>query len=85
LKGWLILLGLVLLSAPEIRSQENFRAWVGLYDPAQIGRLENENRLGELCTDPSTLTDCRSEHLASSVSVYPCTWSPTAYPVESVI
>jgi hypothetical protein len=75
-KGWYVFLGLVLLSAPEISSQEIFRAWVGLYDPAQIGWLENENRLGELCTDSSTLTDCNSEHLAPSVSVYPLYMEP---------
>lgn len=38
---------------------------------ARKGWLENENRLGELCTDSSTLTDCYSEHLAPLVSVYP--------------
>ncbi len=75
-KGWSVFLGLVLLSASEIRSQESFRAWVGLYDPAQIGWLENENRLGELCTDSSTLTECYSEHLVPSVSVHPLYMEP---------
>ncbi len=70
-KRWSVFLGLVLLSAPGVHAQEGFRAWVGLYDPAHLGWLENENRLGELCTDSSTLTDCHSEHLAPLVSVYP--------------
>lgn len=70
-KGSSVFLGLVLLSAPGVHAQEGFRAWVGIYDSAQLGWLENENRLGKLCTDSSTLADCRSEHLAPLVSVYP--------------
>jgi len=69
--GLCAFLGLVLLSAPRVYAQEGFRAWVGLYDRAHLGWLENENRLGELCTDSSTLADCYLEHLAPLVSVYP--------------
>ncbi len=60
-----------LLSATEVHAQEGFRAGVGLYDSAHLEWLENKNRLGKLCTDSSTLADCRSEHLAPSVSEYP--------------
>ncbi len=70
-KGWSVFLGLALLSVPRIYAQEGFRAWVGLHDPAHLGWLENENHLGELCTDSSTLSDCYSKHLAPLVSVYP--------------
>ena len=70
-KGWLVFLGLLLLAATGANAQNGFRAWVGLYDPAHLGWLENENRFGQLCTDSSTLTDCYSEHLAPLVSVYP--------------
>jgi hypothetical protein len=73
-KVWSVFLGLVLLSTlspPGVHAQEVFRAWVGLYDPAQLGWLENENRLGELCNDSATLAECYSKYLAPLVSVYP--------------
>jgi hypothetical protein len=44
---------------------------VGLHDPTYNGWLENENRIGELCADSSTLGDCYLEHLSPRISVYP--------------
>jgi hypothetical protein len=70
LKCWLAFLVLGALWAPGVRSQEGFRAWVGLYDPGQLGWLENENRLRDLCTDSSTFARCYSENLAPLVSLY---------------
>jgi hypothetical protein len=75
-KGRFVFLGLVLLSASGVHAQEGFRAWVGLYDSAHLDWLENQNRLGKLCTDPSTLAECRSEHLAPLASVYPLHMEP---------
>jgi hypothetical protein len=66
----LVLVALLVGATPAVHSQEGFRAWVGLYDRAHLGWLENENRIGELCKDSSTLNECYSEHLAPSVSVY---------------
>lgn len=64
-----VVVGLALL-ASEARSQDRFRAWVGLYDPAHLGWLENENRIQELCAQPSDLDDCYSEKLGPAVSVW---------------
>jgi hypothetical protein len=67
----LVVVAMLVFSVPaEARSQETFRAWLGLYEPAHLGWLENENRIGELCTDPATLTECYAEHLGSKVSVH---------------
>lgn len=70
-KGLCTVLGLVLLFTPRVNAQEGFRAWVGLYDPARLGWLENENCLSELCPDSATLADCYLVNLAPLVSVYP--------------
>ena len=56
--------------ATQATLEVGFRAWVGLYDPAHLGWLENENRLGELCPDPSRLAECYEEMLRPAVSVY---------------
>ena len=50
-------------------AQEGFPAWIGLYDPAQIDWLENENRVSELCTDPVTIDACYVEVLGPSIRV----------------
>ena len=58
------------VATPQAALEQGFRAWVGLYDPAHLGWLENENRLGELCPDPSRLADCYEEMLRPEVSVH---------------
>ena len=63
-----LVVGLVLF-ASVARSQDGFRAWVGLYDPAHLGWLENENRIDELCAEPSSLDECYAEKLGPAVSV----------------
>jgi hypothetical protein len=73
-----VFVGLTLFSATEARSQEGFRAWVGLYEPAHLGWLENENRIGELCADPSNLDECYREMLGPKVSTYPLHSEPDA-------
>ncbi|MDH4044795.1 MAG: hypothetical protein OEW06_10075 [Gemmatimonadota bacterium] len=82
-----VLLGLAALPATEARAQPGFRAWVGLYDPAHLGRLENENRLGQLCTDSSTLAECYAEQLAPAVAVYPLYAEPdtTSRPIGDLL
>lgn len=44
--------------------------WVGLYDDAQLGWLENENRLRELCPDAGGLDACYARVLAPRVTVH---------------
>ena len=44
---WALSACLVLGFTLEARAQGEFRAWVGLYDPGQLGWLENENRIDE--------------------------------------
>lgn len=51
-------------------AREGFRAWVGLYDHGQLGWLENENRLDELCADAPRPSECLMEKLSPMVSVY---------------
>ena len=63
-----LVVGLVLF-ASAARSQDGFRAWVGLYEPAHLGWLENENRIDELCAEPSGLDECYAEKLGPAVSV----------------
>jgi hypothetical protein len=52
----------------EYRGQVPFPAWVGLYGSAPLARLENENRINDLCTDSKTLSRCYRETLAPSVT-----------------
>ena len=70
-RWWLVLSGLAAVSVSAAHAQPGFRAWVGLHDPAHLGRLENENRIRELCTESSTLAECYAEHLAPSIATYP--------------
>lgn len=53
-----------------VRAQEGFAGWVGLFDASQVGWLENENRLGELCADQATLEACYARTLGPAVSVH---------------
>lgn len=76
-------LGLTLLATPlaaqtaaEYRGQMPFPAWVGLYGSAPLARLENENRLGEVCTDSETLAECYLQQLAPSVVAVPLHTGP---------
>lgn len=55
---------------PSPARAQGFPAWLGLYEPVQLGWLENENRLRELCADPSLLAECHAESLGPSVRVY---------------
>ena len=71
-------LGLVMLLPLQGRSQEGFRAWVGLYDVDQLAWLENENRIGELCRDASDSARCHSEHMRPAISIYSLHREPRA-------
>ncbi len=71
-----VVVGLVLF-ASYARAQDRFPAWVGLYDPAHLGWLENENRINELCAEPSDLDDCYSEKLGPAVSTLPLHSGPS--------
>jgi hypothetical protein len=67
---WMLAAALMCCVVPKARCQEAFRAWVALYEPVDYSRLENENRIGELCTESSTLDECYARQLGPSVSVY---------------
>ncbi|MDH4044320.1 MAG: hypothetical protein OEW06_07665 [Gemmatimonadota bacterium] len=67
--GVLVLAAMAMAPALDAQDPPTFRAWVALYAPDQIAWLENENRLGELCPDPSTLDACYANHLAPAVVV----------------
>ena len=68
---WALSACLVLGFTLEARAQGEFRAWVGLYDPGQLGWLENENRIDELCRDSLDLSECYRTMLGPSVHVHP--------------
>lgn len=57
--------------AVEPRGQVPFRAWVSLQGSAPLARLENENRISEICTDSEVQSDCYSQQLAPSVVSVP--------------
>jgi hypothetical protein len=83
LKSWLGLFVLVLATPPHVGAIQDvqgtvevappahaFQAWVGLYDPAQLTWLENENQIDVLCADAPDPYACREEMLGPAVSVY---------------
>ncbi len=54
-------------------------AWIGLFNHELLGWLENENRLGELCTaEPSTAAwhECRAAKMEPKVAVIPVRSEP---------
>lgn len=65
-----LLSALLSAAGPPLHGQEGFRAWMGLHDSSQLGWLENENRLGELCPDSATLGECYREVLGPLVRAY---------------
>ena len=65
----MLFLAAVSTCAGQLRAQEPFRAWVGLYGEAPLARLENANRLSEMCKNSKTLERCHEEKLAPGVSV----------------
>lgn len=65
----LLVAGLLGINTP-LQAQAVFRAWIQLYEPSQIGWLENENRISDLCSDPSTLQGCYAEVLGPLVHIY---------------
>jgi hypothetical protein len=67
LSTWILLLAIASPGVPQLHAQEPFEAWVGLYGAAPLGRLENENRLSELCVDPETMSRCYREKMAPSI------------------
>ena len=68
--AWLAVISVACCTVADTHAQVGFRAWVGLYEPADLGWLENENRLGELCADPSTLVECYARCLSPRVSLH---------------
>jgi len=68
--------GLFACWAQGAHSQEDFRAWVGLYDPDSLGWLENENRIEELCANRITFSECHAEMLSPRMSTYPLYSAP---------
>lgn len=65
---WVLTFVILASETSELLSQEPFPAWVGLYGEAPLARLENENRVSELCTDSKTMSMCYREKLAPSVT-----------------
>jgi len=63
-------------AAPEIQAQEGFGGWVGLFGHEQLGWLENENRIDDLCGETAELGACYVEMLAPAVNVYPLHTKP---------
>ena len=65
--------------------------WIGLYTPALIEWLENENRMNELCShtraDTPTWRECRDERLRPKQDVIPLWSAPhaTATPEGSLV
>ena len=47
--------------------QDAFPAWVALYDPRELLRLENENRIDELCANSTNMDRCYADAFAPSV------------------
>ena len=76
--AWLAVAGLVFLWPQNAYSQEGFRAWVGLYNPAHLGWLENENRITELCADAIALAECYAQNLGPRLSFYSLHQAPNA-------
>ena len=70
IRAWLAVISVACCVATNVHAEEGFPAWVGLYEPADLDWLENENRLGELCTDPSTLAECYARCLSPRVSLH---------------
>lgn len=65
-----VLLLLLVTSASDAAGQSTeFRAWVGLFNPESIGRLENENRLGDLCARVDDVSECYTRVMAPAVDV----------------
>ena len=73
----LVLAGLFGTGTP-VRAQGEFRAWIGLYDAAQVGWLENENRIIQLCSEPSTLEECYAQSLGPAVRAFDLHRGPDA-------
>jgi hypothetical protein len=70
-RGALAAAALLGIPGTPARAQGGFPAWVGLHHPADLGRLENENRLGELCPDGTAPRTCVGEALRPAVSTFP--------------
>jgi hypothetical protein len=53
-----------------VSAQEPFPAWIGLYEASQLGWLENENRISQLCSEPASLDACYAEMLGPLVYAF---------------
>jgi hypothetical protein len=62
------IVSLVLVASVE--AQEPFLGWVGIYAPARIGWLENENRIDALCAEARNRDTCRSDMLRPAVDTF---------------
>lgn len=67
--GASLALCLTLAHAHGLAAQDGFASWVALFDPDQVGWLENENRLDELCRDAADLAACHQTMLSPAVRV----------------
>lgn len=76
--GWTsAVLSLCLLTTTSVSAQNvPFRGWVSLVADGRAGWLENENRIGQLCSDGTELEACYREHLAPAVDVLEMRASP---------
>lgn len=69
--AWVLLFAISSSGTPELYGQEPFPAWVGLHGAAPLARLENENRVSEVCAVPETMSRCYVEQLAPAVAAAP--------------
>lgn len=67
-----VMMALFLAAPGHVVGQDaRFRGWVALFEPESLTRLENENRLTDLCAQIEDLTECYSRELAPSIDVFP--------------
>jgi hypothetical protein len=57
-------------SQASVADPVGFHAWVGLYAPARLGWLENENRISELCGSSGEIDACYAKMLGPAIDVY---------------
>ena len=85
---WGIIVTWLLIPATHARGQStDFRGWVALFEPESIARLENENRLTDLCAQAADLGECYNRMLAPALSVVALYPRPdtTASPIGDLV
>ena len=62
---------IVLTAVPSAVSAQGFAGWIGLHRAEQVGWLENENRIGQLCGGADDFDACFSEMMGPAPTVVP--------------